>query len=892
MSGVQLRVRLARSVHRLLRRLAPADIRRLHGDELADTFEDLAEAAAARGWLSTGALLAHEAVDLRRARRLSPHHARPDERNVIVSLLTTLADWRTIGRSIRALWRRPAFAVTAVLTLGLGSAATTALFSVVDTALVKALPYPEPDRLVTVMEASKSATSKVSLIAPVRLEDWQRMNRTFEALSGVYSDTVTDTTGATPERLQARDVTPRYFAVYGASPILGRTFEPNEEFAGGPKVAVLSEAFWTRRFARDPGALGKTLHIGTGSWTIVGVMPTSFTSAPVDAWLPAQLLGPGGSGMSNRLARFLNGVGRLKPGVTIAQAQDDLDRVQRELGAEFPASDANWATAVSDLKTYRIGDRAQPLWLLFGAVGLLWMIALANVAALVLVEMRRRHTELAVRAALGASRGRLIGGVLQEVALLSVTAGALGAAGATWIVAVIKATFITLPRVNELAVDGRALAFSAITILAAALVCGGVPAALATRRVQSEVTRSGRGVARGAHRVQRILVVAQVALSVLLCVSAMLLVRSYDNLTRVDTGFTSAGVYTFHVGARWGEDRTAISHLQERLVEDIGRQPGVTAVGLANFLPQSGATLRYQVKVAGVAGTDPNGYVTAGSRSVGADYFKALNIPIVSGAACPSFRSLEALTYDPDAISYDLVNRRFVTQFANGENLVGRSLRMAQYPQALHTIIGVVGDVSEDSAAADVVPYVYSCLHPGDWPDPEYVVRLSAPAAFGAALRPLVRNLDPTRAVFGYQPLEDVLRTDTEEPRMDAGLTTLFASTALGLSAIGLYGLFMLIVSESRREIGVRLALGAAPRQMIGLVCVSAGRLLVAGLVIGLALTAGAGRVLRTLLYGISSHDAVTMAVATITLAVVSMAAITLPALRAARVPPTEALRE
>jgi putative ABC transport system permease protein len=374
-------------------------------------------------------------------------------------------------------------------------------------------------------------------------------------------------------------------------------------------------------------------------------------------------------------------------------------------------------------------------------------------------------------------------------------------------------------------------------------------------------------------------------------VSAILLVRSYDNLTHVDTGFTSAGVYTFHVGARWNEDRQAVGHLQERLVEEIGRQPGVTAVGLANFLPQSGASLRYQVKVAGVPGTDPNGYVTAGSRSIGADYFKALNIPIVAGTACPSFRSREA-AFDPNTMAFDLVNRRFVSQFANGENVVGRSLRMAQYPQTAHTIIGVVGDVSEDSAAADVVPYVYSCLSAGDWPDPEYVVRLSAPASFTAALRPLVRNLDSSRAVFGYQPLEDVLRTDTEEPRMDAGLTTLFAATALGLSAIGLYGLFMLIVSESRREIGVRLALGAAPRQMIGLVCVGAGRLLVAGLAIGLLLTAGAGRILRTLLFGISAHDAGTMALATVALATVSLAAILLPALRASRVPPTEALRE
>jgi predicted permease len=462
----------------------------------------------------------------------------------------------------------------------------------------------------------------------------------------------------------------------------------------------------------------------------------------------------------------------------------------------------------------------------------------------------------------------------------------VGAAGSIWMVDGIRATFLTLPRINELHVDGRALLFAAVTSGLAALLCGWAPAVLATRRLAGDFTRSSRGVVGRAHRAQRALVVVQVALSVLLCVSATLLVRSYENLTRVDGGFSAEGTYTFHIGARWDEDRTAIGHLQERFVTGLQQVPGVTAVGMTNFLPLPNATLRYQVKVAGMAGTDPNGFVTAGSRTVSAGYLEALRIPIVAGTNCPPFR------FDPKAPANVLVNKRFVDRFAAGQNLVGREMRFQQYMQVPQTIVGVVANVSEDGPAADAVPYVYGCATPGGWPDPEYVVRTTDAAQLTAALRPLVRQLDPSRAVFGYQELSATLRTAMDEPRMTAGLTSLFAGTALTLAAIGLYGLFMLIVSESRREIGVRLALGAEPRQMVGLVVAGAGRLLLAGVVIGLALTAGAGRMLTALLFGVTSFDVPTVGLATLTLVIVSSVAIALPAFRAARVPPTEALRD
>jgi hypothetical protein len=314
--------------------------------------------------------------------------------------------------------------------------------------------------------------------------------------------------------------------------------------------------------------------------------------------------------------------------------------------------------------------------------------------------------------------------------------------------------------------------------------------------------------------------------------------------------------------------------------------PGVRAVGLANFLPARSATLRYQVGVDGLAGPDVNGMMTVGSRMVGGGYLQALQAPLAAGQWCPDFRVRVA-----DAPLGALVNRRFVERFAPGQNLVGRQLHFDQMPAVRYTILGVVGDNAEDGPGADPVPYVYSCASAGAWPDPEYVVHASDPHAVIASLRGVVRTIDASRAVFGVQPLEEVLGHAVDEPRMNAGVVSAFAATAMTLAAIGLYGLFTLLVSETRRELGVRLALGATPGQLVGLVLSGAGRLVVTGIFAGLVLTASAQRVWRALLFGVGSLDAVTVLAAALALVAVSMAAIAVPAVRASRVAPTEALR-
>jgi len=401
----------------------------------------------------------------------------------------------------RSLARRPGFVAAVVVILALGIGANTALFSVVDAVLLRPLPYLNPDRVVTVMEASPSKKEPVSLIAPARLADWNRMNRTFEAIAGVYLENVTDTSGAEPERLASRRVSPRYFAIFGVKPLAGRTFTPDEEIDGGPLSAVISYSFWDRRYHRSPDAMGQRLVIGGAGLTIEGVMPKVFAGPDVDLWIPAQL---GAGLMRNREARFLSGVGRLKAGVTMAQAQDDLANAQRELGRQFPQTDKDWSALVGDLKVFRIGNYRQALLFVFAAVALLLLIAVANVAGLMLTQLQRREKELAIRSSIGATRGQVVGGLMREVLLISAAGVGCGCAAALWLVDFLKTLLIDVPRFVEIKVDWRALFFATLAGVVAAMLCGLLPALQATRAdLAALLSKAGRGVSGGQHKWQR-----------------------------------------------------------------------------------------------------------------------------------------------------------------------------------------------------------------------------------------------------------------------------------------------------------------------------------------------------------------------------------------------------
>ena len=883
MTASSLTVRLVLRLRRGFLWLVPLEVRREYGAEMLATFEAAASDARRGGRLAVWRLLFREILDLavsRRANRPGGVRYPPGPSVAAGSLrhgewIQTWA-WRQAWRSLS---RRPAFFAATVVTLAFGAGVTTAVFSLVDTVLIKPLPYPDGDALVTVYELSPAARDRRSLVAPGRLRDWHRTNRSFVAISGTNTESLTDTSGEAPERLAALRVAPRFFQVYAQQPVAGRWFTEDEELETGPNAAVISERFWTRRFNRDPAAIGRSLVIGGKGYPVVGVMPGSFTAASTDIWLPgktnAWLLG-------QREARFLNGVGRLRPGVTIEQAAQDLALVQEDLGRQFPKTDSGWAVEVRPLKEVRIGSSRRGLVLVFASVGALWLIAVANIAGLTLVQVRRRARDLAIRAALGASRGRAIAMVWREGLIIGALGASLGAALAMGLVRLMPAVLIATPRMNELALDWRALAFTAATTLLATVIVGVVPAAVGTRRdLQPMMAAGSRGLAGGRHRFQQGLVLAQVALSVMLAGSAMLLVRSYYNLTLVDRGFDPRGAMTFHVAAAWSEDRYRVGLLQTQMLSELSALPHVQAAGMTNFLPAPGGSLRYSVRVSGLTGPNADGSITVGMRSVTDGYLRAIRAPLIAGSFCPPMRM-------EDKSRFAMVNQRFVDAHAPNQNLVGRTIEMAQAP---HTIVGILGTMAEDGPAVGTVPFTYACIQPGWWPDPEYVVRTADTRALAADLRQIVNRIDAKRAIFGLRPLAEVVDGAFDQPKLDAAMLSSFASAALALAGIGLYSLFMLVVSDRTREIAVRLAIGASPGEMIRLVAASAGRLLASGIGLGIVLTAAADRALRGLLFGVTSFDAGALAASAALIAAVAMAAVAAPAIRAARIAPTDALR-
>jgi len=791
----------------------------------------------------------------------------------------------------RALARRPLFTIAALLTMTAGIGVTTAVFSIVDRVLIRPLPFPDGNQLVSVYEASPSRRERTSLVAPGRLADWNRLNRTFEVISGSYSESVTDTSGAEPERLEGRRVMPRFFEVFAMAPLAGRTFVADEERFGGATAAVISEPFWTRRFGRSPGAIGQRLTIAGRAYTIVGVMPRAFTSGlertalrtaiSIDIWIPAQLAP---QLLAIREARFLGGVGRMRHGVTLEQARSDLARVQGQLGEQYPKTDRDWGTMVLDLKEVRVGEYRRALVLIFGAVALLLLIAVANVAGLMLVQLRRRSVEFAIRSAIGASHRQVVLVVMREIAILAIAGGVGGTLGALWLTNAIAAGF-TIPRISEVTIDWRALLFAAAATVLAATVFGLVPTVYAMRRrLASLLSSAGRGVSGGRYRLQGALVVAQIAFSVVLAGGAALLVRSYTVLSSVPSGLNTANLLTFHVGAAWDEDRTRIGQLQERLVEQLQQLPGVRAAGFTNFFPATGATLRNQVHVEGLAGPETDGNLTVGTRTVTPGYLKALQVPLLAGEWCPEIRT-------GPAQRTAMVNARFVEVYANGQNLIGRNLFVAQDTVSWR-IVATVGNMIEDGPAAPAAPYVYICMPAGSWPDPEYVVRADGdPRVLMAAIRQLVRSLDPARPVFGVRRVDEIIGTSLDQPRLNARFLSVFAGAAMALAAVGLYGLLTLLIADRRREFGVRIALGASRGDLVRLVLAGAGRLIVLGMAGGLILTFAVSQVLQTLLFGVTAHDPRALAAGVLALAIVSAFAVAIPARQAASIDPIEAIR-
>src|SRR5262245_11561241 len=786
-----------------------------------------------------------------------------------------------LAAAIRSFRHRRAAAATIVVTLMIGIGANSAIFSAVDAVLLRPLPFPESERLVAVSELNRSMKQAIQFVAPVRLEEWNRLTTSFDGLAGSYFENTTDTTGDTPQRVEAMKVSPRFFGVLGVAAALGRTLAPDEEVFGGPPAVVVSDAFWRTRRNSDPDVVGQSIVLTGVRRTIVGVMPPSFRypTQSTEVWIPAQIAGALGR---ERRARFYQTVGRLKPGVTMQQAEADLITLQTRLAEQFPETDTGWSAFVTSLKEEQIGGVRGSLWLLFTAVGLVLIAACGNVACLMLADAARREHEIAVRFAIGASRATVIRQLIAEGFVLAMIGASLGLIAAQWGIGVLRRAAIDLPRIDTLHVDLRLVLFAALLAAATTVCFALVPALQATKAdAASALGRGGRGHVGGRHVAQRALVAAQVALAIVLLSGAGLLIRRFVRLQQVSPGFDASNVLTFRMSASWGERAPDVAARQARTVARLEEIAGIESAAVSQTMP---AGADFPPGEFSIVGRDTSEKTYAHGRAVSAGYFRTLRIPIVTGETCRN---------DPGEVSATkaLVTRAFADRFFAGTNPIGHVM-VAPNRQRLD-IIGVVGDVRERGLAFATEPLVYFCGYSGYWPDVFFSLRTSPgrPVSL-AAIRAALAEIEPTRAMYAVRTLDESLADSKAQRRLNTVLLTLFAATALLLAAMGLYGVLSQLVAVRQREIGVRMALGARASQILRSVVGQAAVVTGAGIAVGLAGAFALARFMATLVFDISSHDPLTFAVVPLALSAVAAVAAFVPAQRAARIDPMRALRD
>ncbi len=783
---------------------------------------------------------------------------------------------RNAGRGVRSLLRTPGLSAAVIATLALGIGANSAVFSVIDAVLLRPLPFPHGDQLMWITQTTPRTPE--TPVAPARVEDWNRMNSTFQAVTGYYMEDASETSGELPEKLRRAFVAARFLDVWGVRPTLGRQVAPADLQSGAPNVVLISDRLWRRRFGGKPDVIGKRLRFQTVAATVIGVMPASFLfpDPDVDLWWPMPGVWP------ERNATWLFVVGRLKEGVSVAQAQADLSTVQARLGKQFPDTDAKLLVRVEPLKDETVGEVRRSLWIVFGSVSLLLLIACANVTALLLSRATQRKQEIAIRRSLGASRLSVAAQMFTETLLLAGCGAGIGLLVATASPKLFRALAGDLPRMQEVHLDWRIAIYSLVCTLVVTFLCGMIPA------IRSTGLGTSRGEVSGRHRIQWILVGGQIALAVALLAGAGLLLRSLHALGRVSPGFDPDHVLTFHISGSYAEtmDYPGLNRRIDGTLEFLAAIPGVRAAATAAELPGMAVTTQGSELTISGAHNDPDTKVIARSRFVSAGYFATMSIPLLAGEACPA-RTTGAPGHLPDI----LVNRSFADRYLAGLPAIGRQITGVANT-APGKIRGLVGDAREEGLNHDPVPTVYWCISaPG--PSPYFMIRTAGdPSAVIATVRRKLREIEPLRSVSGFAPLRDKLDDAVAENRLRTFLLSFFAGTAVLLACLGIYSTIGYLVVVSRREIGLRMALGAAREAIVGGFLAKGLGVTGASCIAGLALALAFTRLLSGMLYGVSASDPATLSgVILLVLAVGSMASL-LPAIRAAKVEPMEVLRD
>jgi putative ABC transport system permease protein len=802
---------------------------------------------------------------------------------------TLLQDLRYALRTLR---KAPGFSAVAVLTLALGIGASTTIFSVVNGVLLRPLPFAEPERLFAVI--SHAVGDAIGAASPADFVDWRAEARTAELAA--YNTTTFSLRGAeAAERIPGARVSAELFRVLRASPALGRTFLPEDEMAGQGQRVVLGYDLWQREFNGAPEIVGQTIRLEAVPYTVVGIMPRGF-EFPIEAtraqlWVPLTLAGDA-SFQNSRGGHSLTVIGRLAPGATEAQLQGELRGIAARLAEQYPATNAEWTVSVRALADELVGGARQALLVLAGAVCFLLLIACANVANLMLARATARARDIAVRFALGASRGAVIRQLVTEGLVLALIGGVVGVVLAAWGVGLILAHApVALPRLGSISLDGRVLAFTLIVSVASGLLFAIVPAwQAAAVGLHSVLKESGRGVAGGrtTHHLRGGLVVSEIALSLMLLAGAGLLATSFTRLQRLNPGFEPRGHLTTSITLSRtsypSEDQRRT--LFDRILEETRAIPGVDGAGLVTALPLSGRQSVVGMNLEGEAAPASGGFSHAVDFDiVSSDYFRVQGIPLRAG------RPFEARD-DGAAPLVVIVSQAFANRYWPGQDPIGKRLQLALPRGDSREVVGVVGDIHSKALDKPVAPALYIPL--GQMAQGSMALVVQTRGQTGnvpQALREVVARLDPDLALATVRPMEEVLATSLARQQFSALLLGIFAVAALALSAIGIYGVMASLVVQRTREVAIRMALGAQPRDVLGLVVRHSAALTGAGMALGLGGALALSRLLANLLYEVRPGDPLTLAAVSALLGGVALLASYLPARRATRVDPMVVLR-
>ena len=802
---------------------------------------------------------------------------------------------KDIRYGIRSLLKRPGLTAVALITLALGIGVNTAIFSAVDSVLLRPLPFKDPERVMAVWEHTPHLGIARNEFAPANYFDLRNQNQAFEGV-GAFGDLSINLTGAgEPEQLDGQLVTANVFTLLGVPAAIGRTFAADEDQLGREHVAVLSDALWKRRFNRDPGIINRSITLNGESFTIVGVMPAGFffPVRETELWVPWAMEPGQAEGRGDHYFRL---VARLKPGVTREQANVEAESIAARLAAEYPRTNEGLGFLVNSFHLDYVGDLRRPILILFVAVGLVLLIACANVANLLLAQATTRRREIAIRMALGARRWAIARQLLTESLLLAVAGGLLGVLAAIWgVEALSKLLPESLSKLQAISVDARVFLFTGGVTVLTAIAFGVVPALHAARANPGDaLAETGRDLAGGlsGRYLRRVLVIAEVALAVVLLAGAGLLIRSFNRLRQVDLGFKPDNLLTMRMVLplpKYQKPETRRAFYDE-LLRRINEIPGVESTGINTRLPLSTSGMKFSFSVEGRTMPSDSNLPFAVYRVVNPDYFNAMGIPVQRGRV---FDTRD----NPDSAPALIVNRRLAEQFWPGEDPTGKRLKIGppDSPNPWATVIGVVGDVRQTGLYGEQLAELYApyAQERRSWMSPrDLVVRTRGDAAsLAGAVREAVWAVDKDQPISNIRTMDQVLAAAISRERFQMLLLSLFATLALVLACVGLYGVISYAVAQRTHEIGIRMALGARPGDVLRLVIRQGMVLTIAGLVLGTAGGLAVTRVMTDLLFGVTATDTVTFISVGVLLLVVAFLACYVPARRATKVDPLIALR-